>query len=210
MLSTFITAFVLLGVLSAYTFLGHNLMHMAFESDLEGRSRIALQVFEDDIHNATGFVTAAPVGPPSSTSFEVNTLIEPGFTIPGTLPWSTPPVPVLGQALYTYTAPTGSTPGTLTVVHTTPVAAATLENPGWPTQDVSQASAPRTLVTGITAMSIGYFDINGIPTTNPAAIKMMNLSFSLVSPVTQNPAQASKTVVSPLVMLKNVSYPHDP
>jgi hypothetical protein len=73
MLSTFISAFVFAGVLSAYIFLGRALLHEQNAQSLESRTRTTLYYFTQDVSAATGV---------SSTGMTTSTLIldGPGVT----------------------------------------------------------------------------------------------------------------------------------
>ncbi len=53
MVAFFITAFLVAGILSSYTFIGHTLVRGSFQQMMEIQTRRALQMFAQDVHAAT-------------------------------------------------------------------------------------------------------------------------------------------------------------
>lgn len=205
---TAISAIVFAGVLSAYSFLGRGLARMSFDAEMESRSRTALNNFTQDMSLAQNFDCSAlksssPYSAPSTTGFTVDVWMpqaNPSHIIPAPSP------AVLCTATYSY----DSAAGTLTVVHRAPVGAAQLDSPGWPTQDVSQSDNPRTILKGVTGLSLIYRDASGNPTTNPLSIKQVGITYALVSPTGFNPASAKLPFSMALVTMKGKGLLQDP
>ena len=185
---TFITAFVFAGVLSAYIFLGRALARQVNEVDLESRARTTLKDFADDVSSAVnlepygGLDLTAPAL--SSTQFEIDvarTLATGGS--------------VVCTALYTYTAPSGSTPGNLTVTRIPPsgTLVAALQNPNWATNEYGAPANPRTILTNISSLAFIYQSAESVTMTS-------STTFSYVAPpgtitLQMVPVGASSTVV---------------
>jgi hypothetical protein len=158
MLSTAITAFVFAGVLSAYIFLGRSLARQVNQMDLESRARTTLNYFTGDVTAAVGFEPTGGLDPlasaPSATQFEIDTMqgIAPTGLVPN-------PPPVECTALYTYSPPSGTIPGTLSVVRTPPsgVLSSTMQQPNWATNEYGQKPKPLFLLTNISSLSFTYY-----------------------------------------------------
>jgi hypothetical protein len=235
MMVTGISAFVFAGVLSAYIFLGRSLARQVNEMDLESRSRTTLNYFTNDVSAAVSFEPMGGLGPtaspPSSTQFEIDTMQG----IAPTIPVPTPP-PVTCTALYTYTPPSGTTPGTLSVVRTPPVGvlSSTLQQPSWATNENGQTPKPLILLKNIASLSIvylssvsylnqpnavlpyvappyqyttdAYANMEFVWAPNIISIKSIVLNFTTTEPFAGSPAQSNLTMSSGLVMMKNKPF----
>lgn len=184
MMVTFISSFVFAGVLSAYIFLGRGLVRQGNEEQLESRSRLTLYDFTQDISGASAVLTA------SGTVLSVSTWI----------PQSGGNAPVLGTATYTYDPVNAQ----LTLARSSPVPAAQLAFPSWPTPTSPPAFV---LLNNLTSFSFGTFDIAGNSTGVPGLIKQVNMAFTTTAGSRVSGAQSHFTVVSPQVILKNKFSP---
>lgn len=175
MLSTFITAIVFAGVISAYIFLGRALTRQGNQEVLESRSRQTLYCFTQDVSTATAIDSS---GMTSSTL----TLYYPDSS---------------DEITYSYNAGLGTLTRTLTG------SAGTTAVPGLQTLFTGLPSAANKGAIGLSSFSFNYYDAAGNTVTQPAEAKQIALSFTCVAGQAVNEAQSHFIVASPRVLMKS-------
>jgi Tfp pilus assembly protein PilW len=139
------------------------------------------------------------------------------------------------QALYYFTQdvssattisaqnPGNQTDGTLMTLNT-PGSGTVIYSCNWdlgPTLGILQrqaGSATVTLLTNLSSLNVGYFDLTGtavtVPTTAPTSpqinIKQVNMTFTSAAGYAASGSRSQLTVVSPIVIMKNKALLEDP
>ena len=187
MLATFITAFVFLGVLSAYIFLGRSLTRVGNDEMLESRTRLALYYFNQDVSAATAVTTA------TSTQL-ILTVVNPQLN---------PISPYTVSVNYTYDLNGNLTRSVWTIP---PPSSVQLSSLSLLPTDPNRALAN-------SYFSFGYYNSGGSipasftdPPTLPSGtnwIKQVSMTYRTMAGSAESGAQAHYTVVSSQVVMKN-------